>query len=88
MKKVITMPSGVLSPLELRELKEAGYIVLVTDEPEKIKFVSDSEHYTFDLDRDIVLDCALKALNHGNDCVARDAFSKLFREELLKRRKL
>lgn len=39
MKPLLIIPSGECSADEVKEMKEAGYIVIVTDNPEKFKFI-------------------------------------------------
>ena len=40
MKKVIVVPLGVLDEKHLGELENNGYIVIICDEPEKVKILS------------------------------------------------
>lgn len=39
-KPIVTVPSGTLSAKEIDEIKQGGYIVIVTDTPEKVNIIT------------------------------------------------
>lgn len=58
MKTIIMIPSGSLSGKEIRKIEETGRIVIVIDEPEKIKMIYPVENS----DNTIMLKAALEVL--------------------------
>ena len=58
-KPILIVPSGVLSADEKKKVEESGYVLLVTDEPDKIKLITPVENTN---DRAIMMS-ALHGLN-------------------------
>ena len=79
MSKLLLIKPKVLSTTKKVELKEAGYIVIETDNPKDVIVVDEYG----ELDRDTLLSTALTALDCGNDSTARNAFGTLLRKKLL-----
>lgn len=82
MSKILIVKPNVITKQKAKELKEAGYIVIETNEPNSIQVIDEFG----DLDRDTLLVSALTALDYGNDGTCRAAFGKLLRESILKKR--
>lgn len=81
MKKILIVAPKVLDDEQKKLFKEAGYIVVETTKPEKFKVIDD---FT-DVERDVVLACALEALSWGNDSTCRNKFGELIRKQLAKK---
>lgn len=41
-KQILIVPSGTITAEEKKSAQDAGYVVIVTDEPEKVKLVTPS----------------------------------------------
>lgn len=89
MKPIIVIPNGVLSTKEKDALIKEGYLVIVTDEPGEIKFLSNNpqEEKEF-LDKDMILECAVEALSWGNDSTCRNQFSTSIRKKIMDKYKI
>lgn len=55
MKPILVIPSDTLSAKELKDVQNEGYLVIVTDEPEKIKFMTPDEPNLMGLTKDKLL---------------------------------
>lgn len=82
MSKILITKPNVINKAKKKELKEAGYIVIETNEPKEIHVIDEFG----DLDRDTLLNTALTALDWGNDATCRNAFGTLLRKSILKKR--
>lgn len=82
MSKILITKPNVINKAKQKELKEAGYVVIETNEPKDIQVIDEFG----DLDRDTLLNTALTALDWGNDPTCRNAFGTLLRKSILKKR--
>lgn len=80
--KIIIVKPNAISKSKQKELKEAGYIVVETNNPDEVKVIDEFG----DLDRDVLLSSALSALDYGNDGVARLAFGNLLRKAIVNKK--
>lgn len=78
MSKIIITKPGTIPADKQSELKEAGYIVVEAANPKDIVLLDE----TPSLERDILLDAAINALDHGNEQSGRLAFGNLIRNGL------
>lgn len=77
---IITKPY-LLNGAKRKELKEAGYIVIETENPNDITLLDELGN----LSQNIVLESALEALSYGNDKTCRNTFGELIQKKLLKK---
>jgi len=78
---ILTKPFAI-NKKKQAELKEIGYIVIETDNPNEI-FLDE----TPSLDGNILLSAALEALENGNDNASRLAFGNLIRKKIKEKNK-
>jgi hypothetical protein len=72
LKPILIVPSGIISHEEKKSLSDAGYVVIVTDEPERIKIVTPSSV----LDGVDMLNAAIIGLGETFSSDGRDKFFK------------
>lgn len=81
MKEVIVFPSGLLTADEKKKLESAGYIVIISDEPQKIKQLKELKS-----NDDVILKCLRKVMleckQDSEMLYARDWFARLLLFEL------
>lgn len=86
MKPILIIPSGVLSTKEKDALDKEGYLTIVTDESEKIKFVGPDEQYK-GITKDKLLEKALYIIANTSTNASgenmREWFSRIILFELL-----
>lgn len=75
---ILLIKPNIIDAAKQQELKEAGYVVIETDNPESITILDESPS----LERDDLLNASLHALDYGNDYQARLAFGDLLRKRL------
>lgn len=71
-KPILTIPSGAITKEEKKSIEEGGYIVIVTDEPEKIKVLLPNS----DIDGIDMLNAAIVGLGDSFSSDGRDKFFK------------
>ena len=64
-KPILLIPSGVMSPKEKKDIEDAGYLTIVTDQPEKIKFITPNEETLMGLTKDKVFAAMMRVLYNG-----------------------
>lgn len=80
---VILTKHGAINKKKQAELKEIGYVVIESNNPEEILVLDE----TPSLDGNILLSAALESLSWGNESAARLKFGDLIREKMLNKKK-
>lgn len=70
-KPILIVPSGILTAEEKKSAQDAGYVVIITDEPEKVKIITPISS----MDGLDILNAAIIGLDKGYDN-GRQAFVK------------
>lgn len=78
---VILVKPGIIHADKQKELQCAGYVVVECDNPKDIIIMDESPS----LERDLLLDAAINALDNGNDSTGRLAFGNIIRKKLINR---
>lgn len=79
---ILTKP-GAINKKKQAELKEIGYVVIESDNPNEILVLDE----TPTVDGNILLSAALESLSWGNENAARLQFGNLIREKMLNKKK-